>query len=148
MAGGLSFAAEPIVDTLGCPPTLLPSSCTQIFPNRSLFFSQFSTRPILRCEFCWTAPGFFPYCYWSKVDMFPGKGNGTLLQYSCLENPIDRGAWWAAVHGVAKSWTWLRMHTHPYTYRDMLPKFAKENWKDLSLIPWQCVHSHLSLSGV
>ena len=33
------------------------------------------------------------------------EGNGTPLQYSCLENPIDGGAWWAAVHGVAKSWT-------------------------------------------
>ena len=35
----------------------------------------------------------------------PGEGNGNLLQYSCLESPIDRGAWQAAVHGVAKSWT-------------------------------------------
>ena len=34
-----------------------------------------------------------------------GEGNGTPLQYSCLENPMDRGAWWAAVHGVAKSQT-------------------------------------------
>ena len=33
----------------------------------------------------------------------PGGGNGTPLQYSCLENPMDRGAWWAAVHGVAES---------------------------------------------
>ena len=32
-----------------------------------------------------------------------GEGNGTLPQYSCLENPMDGGAWWAAVHGVAKS---------------------------------------------
>ena len=32
-----------------------------------------------------------------------GEGNGTLLQYSCLENPMDEEAWWAAVHGVAKS---------------------------------------------
>ena len=31
----------------------------------------------------------------------PGEGNGNLLQYSCLENPMDRGAWWATVHGVA-----------------------------------------------
>ena len=31
----------------------------------------------------------------------PGEGNGNPLQYSCLENPMDRGAWWAAVHGVA-----------------------------------------------
>ena len=36
-----------------------------------------------------------------------GEGNGNPLQYSCLENPMDRGAWWAAVHGVTKSWTLL-----------------------------------------
>ena len=35
----------------------------------------------------------------------PGEGNGNPLQYSCLENPMDGGAWWAAVHGVAKSQT-------------------------------------------
>ena len=38
---------------------------------------------------------------------FPGEGNGDPLQYSCLENPRDRGTWRAAVHGVAKSWTTL-----------------------------------------
>ena len=38
----------------------------------------------------------------------PGEGNGNPLQYSCLENPMDRGAWWAIVHGVAKSWTIYR----------------------------------------
>ena len=37
----------------------------------------------------------------------PGGGNGNLLQYSCLENPMDRGAWQTAVHGVAKSQTQL-----------------------------------------
>ena len=36
---------------------------------------------------------------------FPGEGNGNPLQYSCLENPMDRGAWWAAIQGVAKHWT-------------------------------------------
>ena len=35
----------------------------------------------------------------------PRDGNGNPLQYSCLENTMDRGAWWATVHGVAKSWT-------------------------------------------
>ena len=35
----------------------------------------------------------------------PGEGNGNPLQYSCLENPTDRGAWWATVQGVMKSWT-------------------------------------------
>ena len=43
-----------------------------------------------RCEF---DPGWGGY---------PGGGNGNLLQYSCLQNPPDRGAWWATVHGVAK----------------------------------------------
>ena len=37
-----------------------------------------------------------------------GVGNGNPLQYSCLGNPMDRGAWWATVRGVAKSWTQLR----------------------------------------
>ena len=37
----------------------------------------------------------------------PRLGNGTPLQYSCQENPMDREAWWATVHGVTKSWTWL-----------------------------------------
>ena len=35
----------------------------------------------------------------------PGEGSGNPLQYSCLGNPMDRGAWWATVHGIAKSWT-------------------------------------------
>jgi len=35
----------------------------------------------------------------------PGVGNGNPLQYSCLKNSMDRRAWWAVVHGVAKSWT-------------------------------------------
>ena len=42
----------------------------------------------------------------------PGEGNGNPLQYSCLENPMDGGAWWATVHGVAKSWTRLSDFTH------------------------------------
>ena len=42
-----------------------------------------------------------------RSGRFPGKGNGNLLQYSCLGNPMDRGAWWATVHGVAKNQTRL-----------------------------------------
>ena len=43
----------------------------------------------------------------SGLGIFPGEGNGNPLQYSCLENPKDGGAWCATVHGVAKSWTGL-----------------------------------------
>ena len=46
---------------------------------------------------------------------FPGVGNGNPLQYSCLENSMDRGPWLAAVRGVAKSWTWLGACTHTHT---------------------------------
>ena len=43
----------------------------------------------------------------TNLDSIFGEGNGTPLQYSCLENSMDGGAWWAAVHGVAKSRTQL-----------------------------------------
>ena len=39
------------------------------------------------------------------LERLPGEGNGNLLQSYCLENPRDRGVWWAAVYGVAQSWT-------------------------------------------
>ena len=44
-----------------------------------------------------------------------GEGNGTPLQYSCLENPMDGGAWWATVHGVAKSRT--QLSDFPFTFQ-------------------------------
>ena len=46
-----------------------------------------------------------------ELGKSPGEGNGNRLQYSCLENPMDRGAWWARVHWVAKIWTKLNDYT-------------------------------------
>ena len=40
-----------------------------------------------------------------RLGRSPGRGHGNQLQDSCLENPMDRGAWWAIVQGVTKSWT-------------------------------------------
>ena len=48
------------------------------------------------------------------VRRIPEIGNDNLLQYSCLENSMDR-AWWVTVHRAAKSWTWLSTHTHTHT---------------------------------
>ena len=53
-----------------------------------------------------------------------GEGNGNPLQYSCLENPMDGGAWWAAVHGVAKSQTRLRDFTFTFYFHALEKEMA------------------------
>ena len=53
-----------------------------------------------------------------RLGRSPGGGHGNPLQYSCLENPMDRGAWWAMVHGVTNSWTrlsnWTEVQICPF----------------------------------
>ena len=49
-----------------------------------------------------------------ELGRSPGEGNGNLRQYSCPENPMDRGAWWATVHGVAKSRTQRNDYAHAH----------------------------------
>ena len=53
-----------------------------------------------------------------------GEGSGTPLQYSCPENPMDGGAWWAAVHGVAKSRTWLSDFTFTFHFHALEKEMA------------------------
>ena len=53
---------------------------------------------------------------WECLVFVLGEGNGNPLQYSCLENPVDGEAWWAAVHGVAKSRTWLSDFTFTFHF--------------------------------
>ena len=53
-----------------------------------------------------------------------GEGNGTPLQCSCLENPMDGGAWWAAVHGVARSWTRLSDFTFTFHFHALEKEMA------------------------
>ena len=60
-------------------------------------------RPTLSCPEAGVSSLIIFILYRSRVDF--GEGNGNPLQYSCLENPMDRGAWWATVHGVTKSRT-------------------------------------------
>ena len=67
-----------------------------------------------------------------SVTVF-GEGKGTPLQRSCLENPMDGGAWWAAVHGVAKSWT--RLSDFIFTFH--LPALEKEMATHSRVLAWR-----------
>ena len=62
-----------------------------------------------------------------------GEGNGTPLQYSCLENPMEGGAWWAAVHEVAKSWTRLS----DFTFTFHFPALEKAMATHSSVLAWR-----------
>ena len=57
----------------------------------------------------------------------PGEENGYWLQYSCLENPMDGGAWWATIHGVTKSWTPLSDWHFHFTFRSFLHQAQPPN---------------------
>ena len=61
------------------------------------------------------------------------EGNGTPVQYSCLENPMDGGAWWAAVHGVAKSRTRLSDFTFTFHFHAL----EKETATHSSVLAWR-----------
>ena len=67
------------------------------------------------------------------MGSIPGVGDGSPCQYYHLENPMDRGAWWAVAHRVAESWTQLSAHTQTHTVRRLLMEshtFAKIRWID------------------
>jgi len=65
-----------------------------------------------------------------------GEGNGTPLQYSCLENPMDGGAWWAAVHGVSKSRTRLSDFTCTFHFHALEKEMATHSSVLAWRIPW------------
>ena len=76
---------------------------------------------------------------WFNTAEPPGKpilyivGNGTPLQYSCLENPMDVGAWKAAVHGVAEGWTWLSDFTFTFHFHALEQEMATHS----SVLAWR-----------
>ena len=80
-------------------------------------------------------PKWNQYCIfiWGLMLKLNGEGNGTPLQYSCLENPMDRGAWWAAVHGVVKS----RARLSDFTFTFHLHALEKEMTTHSSVLAWR-----------
>ena len=71
----------------------------------------------------------YPFKLWFSLDIC----NGTPLQYSCLENPMDGGAWWAAVRGVAKS----RTRLSDFTFTFHFPALEKEMAPHSSVLAWR-----------
>ena len=69
----------------------------------------------------------------SRSVVWLGEGDGTPLQYSCLENPMDGGAWWAAVHGVAEGWTRLSGFTFTFHFHALEKEMATHS----SVLAWR-----------
>ena len=68
-----------------------------------------------------------------SLRIFSGEGNGIPLKYSCLENPMGGGAWWAAVHGVAKSWARLSDFTSTFHFHALEKEMATHS----SILAWR-----------
>ena len=72
-------------------------------------------------------------CYYTNLKIVTGEGNGNPLQYFCLENPMDGGAWWAAVHGVPKSRTQLSDFTFTFHFHALEKEIATHS----SVLAWR-----------
>ena len=72
-----------------------------IYPEKNWIIKKYTCMPMF------TGTLLLQVCYYTNLKIVTGEGNGNPLQYFCLENPMDGGAWWAAVHGVPKSWARL-----------------------------------------
>ena len=85
-----------------------------------------SDTPILNFEFC-------VFAKLTRPDVVSREGNGNPLQYSCLENLVGRGAWWAAVHGVAGSRTRLSDFTFTFHFHALEKEIATHS----SVLAWK-----------
>ena len=86
----------------------------------------------------WWNGGFLPrlklmQLYQNGINQGAGEGDGTPLQYSCLENPMDGGAWWAAVHEVTKS----RRRLSDFTFTFHFHALEKEMATHSSVLAWR-----------
>ena len=81
---------------------------------------------------CWRGCGWV-FTLYIRSSHCSGEGNGIPLQYSCLENPMDRGAWWARVHGVAKSRTRLSDFTFTFHFHALEKEMATHS----SVLAWR-----------
>ena len=110
----------------------------QIFSSDYSFYTDYHAFVIIwKLMYLLKSSLYFPFVI-SSVEFklskfFSGEGNGIPLQCSCLENPMDGGAWWAAVHGVAGSGTWLSDFTFPFHFHAL----EKETATHSSVLAWR-----------
>ena len=106
--------------------TLITNGLNAIIKRHSVW--DFSGGPVVK-----NLPSKVETWVWSLVKELSGEGNGTPLQYSCLENPMDRGAWWDAVHGVAEGRTRLSDFTFTFHFHAL----EKEMATHASVLAWR-----------
>ena len=109
-----------------CCLYLDPLSSSQLFCSKHLFWGQSELQEITKGLIA----------VFVEIRFVPaslGEGNGTPLQYSCLENPMDGGVWWAAVHGVARS----RTRLSDFTFTFHFPALEKEMATHSSVLAWR-----------
>ena len=134
--------SNPYPLSLLCHPTIsssvIPFSCLQSFPASGSFpVSQLFTSDSQNISALASASvlpkniqGWFPL---GLTGLISKLGNGTPPQYSCLENPMDGGAWWAAIHGVAKSRTRLSDFTFTFHFHALEKEMAAHS----SILAWR-----------
>ena len=98
----------------------------EILSLETLTFLLFTFVDVLHLSFC--------IIFFFFLKLFEFIWNGNPLQYPCLENPRGRGAWWAAVYGVAQSWTWLKRLSSSSSSTYCISKNSGDlsNWLDMS----------------
>ena len=129
--GGLWPTSHSLNKSGMLPPELLPlllAKHRRLLPQLTSHPPNFKSPPC-----CLLSKAFLRSSQLAYPHYHSGERKGTLLQYSCLEDPMDGGAWWAAVHGVAKSRTRLSVFTFTFHFHAL----GKEMETHSSVLAWR-----------
>ena len=144
--------ATPRVHSNSCPNSCYPAISSSVLPFSSCPQSLPASGSFPMSQLCMREPRYWSFSFnispsnehsglisfrmtglISRLGRFPGVGNGNSLQYSCLENSMDRGTWWATVHGVAKSRTRLSNFTFSFHFHALEKEMATHS----SVLAWR-----------